>query len=179
MKQMKKIVSILLGFVFLAGCGSNETKFVCTGSTTQNELKIIETLEMRAKNNDVTMIIQTMEYNMEELFKKPEFVGATPEQKKEYLKIIAEKWNFPAIMEESTVSKVTGEPLKGMTSSYEFVGDSIIVHMDKDLVKADFNQLNEINYFKGYDREVKGLFYDEELAALEKNGYSCTKTIAN
>lgn len=180
---MKKIIVLALTALTLTACGNVTDKtpkvdygqrFVCTYTgPEQNGIIIEETLEMAGNDEIIEHVTQTLTYDftgyMEASEKKP-----TKKQIAEEMEEIVKILKIEDIATRSVHDKEE-KPLAGFSSSFEIEDAKIVLEVLKDMKKADFKKLNEMEMFKGYDREVLSLDYTEEVNALKDNGYICNE----
>lgn len=162
-KQMKKIVVLLLGTLLLAGCSIK-------GSPSQTLCELKDSGPMSyyytidAEGNDVTRV--------ENVFKL-EYTADLP---KEGFEMLANE--FQKVFEASNqvmIDTAGGKDIPGIESKVirtDSVLELIQIQTMKDI---DFDLMKRIDYYSGYDREIKGLFLDEEVSALQNNDFICTK----
>ncbi len=158
---MKKILTGLCILFLLVGC-SNKNKTETTVCSFKS-LDIIEnTFEIEANKNDVTKMTETLKVTRDPKVNVVEFTTKTKT-------LVAAVDAQNSMFESKAGGKIPGYETKVTDTDdlFEFI-------KIQDFSKIDFDIMNKIQFYNGYDREVKGLFLDEEVEALEANGFTCT-----
>ncbi len=161
--DMKKIVIVLLVTIILAGCSTKENP-----SQTLCELKddgpISYTYIIDANGNDVT--------RMENVLR----MKGSNEGSDEGFDFVANEFQKAFDASKQTWAERAGKKdIPGLEFKVDKSDSMIALIQIQTMKDIDFELMNRIKFYEGYDRVVKGLFLDEEVNALQENGYTCTK----
>lgn len=161
---MKRVMLLLVSFVFLSGCLCNKAHFCKENMATQEE-------EMK-----------NVQENLVEVAEEPKF-EPEPEPEPEKETIIEEEYKEKFVM---SVSKVKEEMENG--EAYFAFGSSDLTKTGKETIKEYSNELNRIGYeqimVEGHTDSIGKDDYNQKLSEaraetvkkeLEKNGIDGTK----
>lgn len=157
---MQKYLILISSLFILVGCNIRSTTNTTICSYREDN-SLENTFVINANKNEVTFISETLTITRDSKIPIPEFMNKS--------KLLSSAIQ----LQNETLIETAGGQIPGYELTIESDDNHFKYIKTQDFSKIDFGLMNEINFYTGYDREVKGLYLDEEINALENNGFLC------